>query len=98
MVAKPRRSTYIPQEIEPKWQKIWTERGVMKASDSSPKPKYYDLVMYPYPSGDLTVGHARNYEMSDVLARMTSMQGFELLHPFGCNPFGLQAKTAALKR
>src|SRR6266851_1172718 len=75
METKPRRSTYVPQEIEPKWQKTWVERGVMKASDKSPKPKYYDLVMYPYPSGDMTVGHARNYVMGDVLARMKRMQG-----------------------
>src|SRR5438477_21386 len=77
MSSRPRRSSYVPQEIEPKWQKIWVERGVMKASDSSPKPKFYDLVMYPYPSGDLTVGHLRNYVMGDVLARMKRMQGFD---------------------
>ena len=98
MATRPPRSHYVPQEIEPKWQRVWLEHGVMKADDASSKPKYYDLVMYPYPSGDLTVGHARNYVMGDILARMKRMQGHEVLHPFGWDSFGLPAENAAMKR
>ena len=70
---------YVPQEIEPKWQQRWQEAGVMHASDSSPKPKYYNLVMFPYPSGELHMGHMKNYTIGDLYARFMRMRGFEVL-------------------
>jgi leucyl-tRNA synthetase len=97
MAVTGRRRGYVPQEIEPKWQQVWEERGVMRADDTSSRPKYYNLVMYPYPSGDLTVGHGRNYVIGDLISRFKRMSGYEVLSPFGYDAFGLPAENAAMK-
>ena len=95
-MAQTKKRGYVPQDIEPKWQRTWSERGVMRASDSSPRPKFYNLVMYPYPSGDLHMGHMRNYVIGDLYSRFQQMRGHEVLNPFGWDAFGLPAENAAL--
>jgi leucyl-tRNA synthetase len=94
----PEERPYDYRAVERAWQERWERDGIYVARDDGPRPKYYVLEMLPYPSGDLHVGHAKNYTLGDAIARIHRMRGYDVVHPMGWDAFGLPAENAAIQR
>ncbi len=92
-----RSERYNVRESEAKWRNAWAETGIFRTLNADPRPKYYVLEMFPYPSGRIHMGHVRNYAMGDVVARYRRARGYNVLHPMGWDAFGMPAENAAMK-